>query len=205
MTTVGAHCCVAPRRLALPCAVFMRNAPLIAVVLVASCATAAGASRDPLVERAVFDLSCPANELKGKEIDERTWAVWGCGRRATYVKTCKMAGFGTGCPANEIPSREREEYCGCTWLMNTADGDATQRVASEPAAADPEAERSEPAAAPDRLLLCCEHAETGESGKTLRGCRTMSSTDSIASCTDAGYVFTTCNDALCTADGCSCS
>ena len=70
-----------------------------------------GATANQLQRRASFDLNCPAAELTVVPIDRRTRGVRGCGKRVTYVETCRAC-------ANGHPS------CDCTWVLN---GDARRQ------------------------------------------------------------------------------
>lgn len=58
----------------------------------------------PLTRRASFDFQCPTDQLRYTEIDNRSYGVSGCGRRAMYIETCQGEGW----------MRE------CTWVLNGA-------------------------------------------------------------------------------------
>ena len=68
------------------------------------CACAATASNESLVSRAIFDLSCGADRLQFYEIDSRTRAVRGCGRKATYIESCDGDRYSM--------------FTQCTWVLN---------------------------------------------------------------------------------------
>jgi hypothetical protein len=74
----------------------------------AGCATGPSASEllsnRRLINRAAFDLDCPTQPLNIISIDERTRAVSGCGRQATYVEICD----------GPLDNAART----CTWLRN---------------------------------------------------------------------------------------
>lgn len=65
----------------------------------------------PVVQRAPFDLDCPAEQLTYKNLGSYVIGVTGCGRRATY-----KAVYGVG------------------WVMNSA-AENNSSAASEPAPA----------------------------------------------------------------------
>ncbi len=48
----------------------------------------------PIVRMAEFDLSCPKKQLLYSHIDDNTWGVVGCGRRAKYVRVCRQVWHG---------------------------------------------------------------------------------------------------------------
>src|SRR5262245_47286446 len=81
---------------------------LCAVVLgCGACATATYPSpRERLVNRAAYDLQCPAEALTVTRLDDETRAIDGCGHRATYVLV-------SDAPVDNVMRR-------CTWLANTA-------------------------------------------------------------------------------------
>lgn len=71
----------------------------------ANCATGVPvATKEKLLRRAAFDLSCSRQQLTITTIDDDVRAVDGCGRQATYVQICDA-------PAID-PTRT------CNWLMN---------------------------------------------------------------------------------------
>ena len=75
-------------------------------VLEPGCATPPS-RRERLLNRAAFDLQCGQEQLTfAARIDERTYAVSGCGRQATYVEMCDAS-------VNDVMRR-------CTWVVNTA-------------------------------------------------------------------------------------
>jgi hypothetical protein len=79
--------------------------PLAALALVfTGCASGPRASMPALVQRATFDLGCPAQHIALYHIDQRSKAVLGCGRRLIYVEDCLDRGM------------ERD----CTWRNDTA-------------------------------------------------------------------------------------
>lgn len=57
-----------------------------------------------LPERAAFDLGCHGSKLRFRKFDNLTVGVKGCGKRGTYVETCRNG--------NWDPE--------CTWLLNGA-------------------------------------------------------------------------------------
>src|SRR6187431_621478 len=75
------------------------------VVASGGCATAAQ-QKEKLLRRAAFDLKCTKDELSVTKLDERTRGVRGCGRQATYVRSCTDP-YGAN----------------CTWVMNSAGHD----------------------------------------------------------------------------------
>lgn len=75
---------------------------VLANLLLASCASSATTSQ--LLRRASFDLDCAEASLRVVELDNRTRGVDGCGRRASYVETCR--------------SNEHGNY-DCTWALNS--------------------------------------------------------------------------------------
>jgi hypothetical protein len=78
---------------------------LAGVAVTGGCATAAQ-QKDKLLKRAAFDLKCTKDELSVTKLDERTRGVRGCGRQATYVRSCS------------------DDYnINCTWVMNSAGHD----------------------------------------------------------------------------------
>jgi hypothetical protein len=89
-----------------------RNRHLFAFIVAAallgsaSCATTYPSPRERLMNRAAYDLECPAEALTVTRLDEETRAVEGCGHRATYVLICDG-------PVGNLGRR-------CTWLANTA-------------------------------------------------------------------------------------
>jgi hypothetical protein len=86
-------------------------APLLFVcALAVGCATT---SVNPLTQRAMFDLQCPRENLRYVKIDDRSYGVIGCDKRATYIQSCQGQGW-------------NEE---CTWVLNGT-VDATQRAPS---------------------------------------------------------------------------
>lgn len=87
---------------------------LVAIGLLCTSGCATGATVQQLRARAAFDFGCREGELEVVELDSRTRGVKGCGRRATYVETCK-------------PCANGYQACECTWLLNT---DATRVEAS---------------------------------------------------------------------------
>jgi hypothetical protein len=87
----------------------------VAIGLLCASGCATWANVQQLRTRAAFDFGCRESELQVVELDARTRGVKGCGRRATYVETCK-------------PCANGYQDCECTWLLNT---DAT-RVETTP-------------------------------------------------------------------------
>jgi hypothetical protein len=73
---------------------------LLCLGVATSCVSRASMSK--LRTRAAIDLGCKEDSLKGKEVDARTYHVWGCSKRATYVTAC-----------NYSPSKS------CTWVLNS--------------------------------------------------------------------------------------
>jgi hypothetical protein len=55
-----------------------------------------------LRKRAAADLGCREDLLKGKELDENTYHVWGCSKRATYLSVCTHA-----------------TAVSCSWVLNS--------------------------------------------------------------------------------------
>jgi hypothetical protein len=47
--------------------------------------------RPKLLERASFDLDCPANQLDVVDLDGPTRGVSGCGRRGSYIAICQFS------------------------------------------------------------------------------------------------------------------
>jgi hypothetical protein len=78
---------------------------LAGVVASGGCGSAA-AQKEKLLKRAAFDLKCTKDELSVTKIDERTRGVRGCGRQATYLRSCTDP-YGAN----------------CTWVMNSAGHD----------------------------------------------------------------------------------
>ena len=64
--------------------------------------TGCSATLEQLKDRATFDLQCSENQLRLTRIDDRTYGVAGCGKRATYVDTC-----------DQLQTR-----ADCTWVLN---------------------------------------------------------------------------------------
>lgn len=64
----------------------------------------AEASKDTLRRRASFDFKCAAKLLRAQEIDERTYGVRGCSKRAIYVEQC------------DGPRSDADTTC--TWILN---------------------------------------------------------------------------------------
>jgi hypothetical protein len=59
-------------------------------LLLAGCASFAASKRNAVVERAAFDLSCPADKLQitplsSEAMERATYGVTGCGKKASYV------------------------------------------------------------------------------------------------------------------------
>jgi hypothetical protein len=78
-----------------------------AVLSSAACATTTYPSpRERLLNRAAYDLQCPAQALTVTSLDHETRAIQGCGHQATYVLVCDAA-------IDNVMRR-------CTWLANTA-------------------------------------------------------------------------------------
>ena len=77
----------------------------VAIVGLFGCAstTPKGATVQQLENRAVFDLGCAQQQLWIYDLDARTKAVVGCGRRLVYIESCE-------------PVRGETT---CTWIMNT--------------------------------------------------------------------------------------
>lgn len=46
-------------------------------------------ARHPVARVAPFDLDCPREQLSYTQIDDKTWGVTGCGRRAKYIEVCR--------------------------------------------------------------------------------------------------------------------
>lgn len=59
-------------------------------------------------QRASFDLRCDAEKLTIRQFDANSFGAEGCGKRATYVSTCK--------------ERNGLNYDKCTWVANTLIG-----------------------------------------------------------------------------------
>lgn len=57
------------------------------------------ADQSTLPDRAAFDMQCPKQQLNVVELDEGTFGVTGCDKRATYVSACdgQPGHFGTTC------------------------------------------------------------------------------------------------------------
>ena len=79
------------------CTRIMKQPMFVLIVLAAGC----GASMKQLETRASYDLSC--GDLDYKQLDDRTFGVQGCGKRATYVESC-----------------EHSSYFNCTWRAEPA-------------------------------------------------------------------------------------
>jgi hypothetical protein len=75
-------------------------------LVMAAAACMMSATADQLTRRASFDLGCVTSELRYTKIDALTQGVTGCGRRATYVESCRP-GY------NNMPGP-------CTWVLNGA-------------------------------------------------------------------------------------
>lgn len=73
-------------------------------VLTTALSCAASADGNVLIKRASFDLGCPSSQLSWVKIDDRTWGVQGCSKRATYIESCDG-------PRGNYQTR-------CTWVMN---------------------------------------------------------------------------------------
>ncbi len=71
------------------------------LVLLGGC----GATLEQLQARAAFDLGCPKEQLSVVELDGQTRGVTGCGKKATYVESCRSAM--NGAPVD------------CTWVLNS--------------------------------------------------------------------------------------
>lgn len=70
--------------------------------LLTSCG-GSGGTRAELVNRASFEMSCPREQLHVYVLGDDTRGVEGCGRRATYIRSCKGGGA-------------MEE---CVWVLNS--------------------------------------------------------------------------------------
>lgn len=68
---------------------------LSGAALVAGCA--AHATEGQLHARAARELSCPHDNLRTREVDEKTRWVTGCGKSATYREVCKRGRDGETC------------------------------------------------------------------------------------------------------------
>jgi hypothetical protein len=79
-------------------------AAAIAITFLACGPSTYRASPADLPARASFDLNCPTTELRQHRLDESTYGVVGCGRRATYVSSCN------GQPGDMTTQ--------CRWIMN---------------------------------------------------------------------------------------
>jgi hypothetical protein len=90
------------------------------------------ASAAALIRRASFDLNCDRSQLRYQSIDERTQGVMGCGRRATYIETCRTQ-YGSD----------------CVWVLNGAiDSDTGGPPPAPPEPPEPPGPPSPPAATP---------------------------------------------------------
>lgn len=68
------------------------KAVFVVGLLASACATPQRVEH-PVVRMASFDLKCPKDQLGFMEIDEKTWGVEGCGKRARYVEICQRSGM----------------------------------------------------------------------------------------------------------------
>ena len=100
----------------------VRSHVLIAILVAVS--VGCGATRDQLVRRASYDMSCPETQIQVYEIDNRTRGVQGCGQRATYIESCTD------------PARASNT---CTWVLNSDANRGPQQQASAPPAPPPPA------------------------------------------------------------------
>lgn len=66
----------------------------------------------PLTPRASFDLDCPEEALRITEIDDDTFGAVGCGKRATYVKSCTVRTVVNTGNGQVIPVKK------CQWVRN---------------------------------------------------------------------------------------
>ena len=78
----------------------------MAGVVASSGCPSAATQKEKLLKRAAFDLKCTKDELSVTKLDERTRGVRGCGRQATYLRSCNDP-YGAN----------------CTWVMNSAGHD----------------------------------------------------------------------------------
>jgi len=71
-----------------------RSAVVVALACAALCTACAEEPATPVlhpvVKLAVFDLDCSRERIRYTEIDDSTWGVEGCGKRAKYVKDCRQ-------------------------------------------------------------------------------------------------------------------
>jgi hypothetical protein len=89
----------------------MMRQTMLALLVLAGCRNAPGATYVQLHQRASFDLRC--NQLALRHLDERTKVVSGCGKEMVYVEECQR-----------IRGTDR-----CTWRLESAP------IATEPVAA----------------------------------------------------------------------
>lgn len=92
----------------------VRTVVLVGFALSLMACVGSRATSEQLLARAAFDLECDEHALEVVSIDDRTRGVRGCGKRATYVSSCK-----TG--ASQYGTYDRD----CTWVLNAANGQPT--------------------------------------------------------------------------------
>lgn len=85
-------------------------AKILAASFVAFLSACAGVG--PIAPRASFDLDCPEEKLAVTELDSDTYGVSGCGKRATYVKSCTVRNIVNTGNGQVIPVRK------CQWVRN---------------------------------------------------------------------------------------
>ncbi len=60
--------------------------------------------------RAAFEMECPLSALKLTYLEDDTWGVSGCGKRAVYQKSCSHRGFVVS-GSTAIPINKK-----CAWV-----------------------------------------------------------------------------------------
>jgi hypothetical protein len=66
----------------------LRNVAIALSLAIAGCATT-GSKQEIVGNRAAFDLQCDAGKLSVTDLGNESYGVVGCGKRASYVVTCK--------------------------------------------------------------------------------------------------------------------
>ncbi|HEY5960218.1 MAG TPA: hypothetical protein VIV60_26880 [Polyangiaceae bacterium] len=91
----------------------------ISMVLTGACAETTSGAKHPVRARAPFDLHCDAQELSFDRLDEKTIGVSGCGKRATYIETCRDTIDSGASFIVKAPVTDTE----CQWVMNSSGRD----------------------------------------------------------------------------------